>query len=172
MLRLFLAWAATTRNNDYVRMEGLKRLVSSSKHRKELVAGGLSAYLTAGASSPLLKDKVNTDRFVEYRNLVDRLGNHASDFWSAYENAYADSVVRLVSLLTLPLSELPQVRPQQSIFSHVQISNCFRSSLPFEQYNSHRRYRSPWPLSFLCNKHQACLRRTSECSFIKQGKEP
>ena len=54
MLRLLLAWAATTRNNDYIRMEGLKRLVGSSKHRKELVAGGLSAYLTAGASSPLL----------------------------------------------------------------------------------------------------------------------
>ncbi len=47
------AWAATTRNNDYVRMEGLKRLVSSSKHRKELVAGGLAAYLTAGTSGPV-----------------------------------------------------------------------------------------------------------------------
>jgi hypothetical protein len=54
VLRLFLAWAATTHNNDYIRMEGLKRLVGSSKHRKELVAGGLSEYLTAGASNPLL----------------------------------------------------------------------------------------------------------------------
>ena len=39
MLRLFLAWATTTRNNDYIRMEGVKRLVGSSKHRKERVAG-------------------------------------------------------------------------------------------------------------------------------------
>ena len=52
MLRLLPAWAATTRNNDYIRMEGLKRLVGTTKHRKELVAGGLAAYLTAGASSP------------------------------------------------------------------------------------------------------------------------
>ncbi len=54
MLRRFPVWAATTRNKDYIRMEGLKRLVGSSKHRKELVAGGLTAYLTAGASSPFL----------------------------------------------------------------------------------------------------------------------
>ena len=54
MLRLFLAWAATTRNNDYIRMEGLKRLVGSSKHRKEFVAGGLFEYITAGGSNPLL----------------------------------------------------------------------------------------------------------------------
>ena len=71
MLRLFLAWAATTHNNDYIRMEGLKRLVRSSKHRKELVAGGLSEYLIAGASTPLLQRRASTNCFVEYRNLVD-----------------------------------------------------------------------------------------------------
>ena len=117
MLRLFLAWAATTHNNDYIRMEGLKRLVGSSKHRKELVAGGLPAYLTAGASSPLLQGRANTDRSVEYRNLVDRLGNRASDFWSTYIDAYNNRVIQPVRLLILPLSELPQVRPQQPIFS-------------------------------------------------------
>lgn len=42
------AWAATTRNEDFVRMEGLRLLVNKSHHRKELVAGGLSEYLTAG----------------------------------------------------------------------------------------------------------------------------
>jgi hypothetical protein len=45
------AWAATTRNKDFIRMEGLKRLVNNCKHRKEVVAGGLSEYLTAGASN-------------------------------------------------------------------------------------------------------------------------
>jgi hypothetical protein len=54
MLKLLLAWAATTRNNDYIRVEGLKRLVGDSKHRKELVAGGLATYLTAGASNLFL----------------------------------------------------------------------------------------------------------------------
>lgn len=48
LLRLFLAWAATTRDDDFIRMEGLKLLVSRPKHRKELVAGGLAEYLTAG----------------------------------------------------------------------------------------------------------------------------
>jgi len=43
------AWAATTRDEDFIRMEGLKRLVSSSIHRKELAAGGLIEHLTAGA---------------------------------------------------------------------------------------------------------------------------
>ena len=47
-----LAWAATTHNKDYIRMEGFKRLVGSSKHRKELLAGGLTTYLTAGMSKP------------------------------------------------------------------------------------------------------------------------
>jgi hypothetical protein len=32
-------------------MEGLKRLVHNSKHRKEFVAGGLAEYLTAGMSN-------------------------------------------------------------------------------------------------------------------------
>ncbi|KAF8494576.1 HlyB/MsbA family ABC transporter [Russula emetica] len=84
------AWAATTRNNDYIRMEALKRLVGSSKHRKELVAGGLAAYLTA-----------------EYRNLIDRLGSRASDFWSTYIDDRIHRPGRL--LLQLPLSELPQI---------------------------------------------------------------
>jgi hypothetical protein len=45
-----LAWAATTRDQDFIRMEGLKKLANNSKHRKEIVAGGLSKYLTEGAS--------------------------------------------------------------------------------------------------------------------------
>lgn len=42
------AWAATTRDNNFVRMEGFKRLVNEPKHRKELVAGGLVQHLVAG----------------------------------------------------------------------------------------------------------------------------
>jgi hypothetical protein len=42
------AFAATTRNEDFIKMEGLMRLVNSSCYRKEVVAGGLSEYLTAG----------------------------------------------------------------------------------------------------------------------------
>ncbi|KAI9507419.1 HlyB/MsbA family ABC transporter [Russula earlei] len=86
------AWAATTRDNDFIRMEGLKQLVSRSKHRKEVVAGGLAECLTA-----------------EYSNLVDRLGDSASDFWSAYMSRQSDRSFHPVRLLRLPLSELPQI---------------------------------------------------------------
>lgn len=43
---LATAYAATTRNQDYVKMEGLKQLVSDREHRQEIVANGLSSYLT------------------------------------------------------------------------------------------------------------------------------
>ncbi|KAI0301012.1 HlyB/MsbA family ABC transporter [Multifurca ochricompacta] len=92
MLELDGAWAATSRNEDFVRMAGLKRLVKDPKHRKEFVAGGLTEYLTA-----------------EYRGLADRLGSHANDFWSTYMDAYSDRNFQPVRLLKLPLGELPQI---------------------------------------------------------------
>jgi hypothetical protein len=108
MLRLLPAWAATTRNNDYLRMEGLKRLVGTTKHRKELVAGGLAAFLTAGASSPFLGQS-SADLFVEYSDLVDRLGNHATDFWSSYFNHTANRLFQPMNFVRISLIELPQV---------------------------------------------------------------
>jgi len=36
-------YAATTRNQDYVKMERLKQLVSSREHRQEIVANGLGS---------------------------------------------------------------------------------------------------------------------------------
>jgi hypothetical protein len=64
------AWAATTRNNDFIRMEGLKRLVNKSKHRKEVVAGGLSEYLTAGVPN-------TRNNYLGLANLLNRI-SHAS----------------------------------------------------------------------------------------------
>ncbi|KAH8996475.1 HlyB/MsbA family ABC transporter [Lactarius hatsudake] len=86
------AWAATTHDEDFIRMEGLKRLISRSTHRKELIAGGLTEYLTA-----------------EYRGLVDRLGDRASDFWSIYTNSFTYDALQPMRLLRLPLGELPQI---------------------------------------------------------------
>ena len=45
---MFSGWAAVTRDRDYIRMEGLKRVVNDAKHRKELVVGGLDEFLTEG----------------------------------------------------------------------------------------------------------------------------
>lgn len=47
-------WAATTKNVDYIRMEGMKRLVSDPSHRKEIVAGGMWEYLLKGRHLVLL----------------------------------------------------------------------------------------------------------------------
>ncbi|KAI0045399.1 P-loop containing nucleoside triphosphate hydrolase protein [Auriscalpium vulgare] len=91
-LGLGSAWAATTSNQDYIRMEGLKKLISSGRHRKELVAGGLSNSLEA-----------------EYRSLVDRLGENASDFWSQYHDDMNKARISFLNLVRLPFEELPQI---------------------------------------------------------------
>lgn len=41
-----IAFAATTRNRDYMKMEGLKQLVSDQEHRQEIVANGLGSFLS------------------------------------------------------------------------------------------------------------------------------
>ena len=40
-----IVWAATTRDVDYIRNEGLKRVVHDLEHRKEITAGGMWPYL-------------------------------------------------------------------------------------------------------------------------------
>lgn len=44
ILILSPVWAATTKNDDFIRLQGLKRLVAFSEHRKEFVAGNLAQY--------------------------------------------------------------------------------------------------------------------------------
>lgn len=46
-------WAATTRENDFLRMEGYKRVIAGEVHRKEVIAGNLAEYLTDRAFSHL-----------------------------------------------------------------------------------------------------------------------
>lgn len=40
-------WAATTTSEDYLRMEGMKRVIDDPVHRKEVVSGNMYQYLTA-----------------------------------------------------------------------------------------------------------------------------
>ena len=42
------AWAATTRDQQYVKLQGLKRTVNDHSHRKEIVAGNLEGFLSRG----------------------------------------------------------------------------------------------------------------------------
>ena len=38
-------WAATTRNKDWIRMAGMKKVIDGSSHRQEVVAGNMAEYL-------------------------------------------------------------------------------------------------------------------------------
>ena len=44
------AWAATTKDRQYVKLQGLKRTVNDHSHRKEIVAGNLERFLSQGRS--------------------------------------------------------------------------------------------------------------------------
>ncbi|KAF8264168.1 P-loop containing nucleoside triphosphate hydrolase protein [Lactarius quietus] len=87
-------WAAITHDRDYIRMEGLNRVVNDTKHRKELVAGGLDEFLTA-----------------EYCGLADRLGSRADGSWSIHVSSMMWKVQNFkpIHLLRVPLEELPQI---------------------------------------------------------------
>lgn len=52
ILRVYLVWAATSKNEDYLRMEGMKRVVDDPAHRQEVVAGNMSEYLTKRKRHP------------------------------------------------------------------------------------------------------------------------
>lgn len=49
-LAVFTAWIAKVNNEDYVRMQGLKKVATDRAHRKELVTGNLQEYLATGGS--------------------------------------------------------------------------------------------------------------------------
>jgi len=87
------AWAATTTNEDYIRMQGMKRIVNDVVHRKELVAGNLREFLVA-----------------EFNNVSKRLQESAADF---HEMLRRQNMAKFSksSILTFPLQELPEVRP-------------------------------------------------------------
>ncbi|XP_006454827.1 hypothetical protein AGABI2DRAFT_182792 [Agaricus bisporus var. bisporus H97] len=85
-------WAATTRDADYIRNEGLKRAVHNSEHRKEIAAGGMWPYLLQ-----------------QYNIGVDRIKDRAGDFWMAAATSRAKGRLSIVSLLQDPFKELPQI---------------------------------------------------------------
>ncbi|KAF9456687.1 P-loop containing nucleoside triphosphate hydrolase protein [Collybia nuda] len=85
-------WAATTKNADYIRMEGMKRLVSDPIHRKEIVAGGMWEYL--------LKD---------YKEAVERVADKAGDFYAALSVHRSRDKMRISTFLQDLFRELPQI---------------------------------------------------------------
>ncbi|KAG6919464.1 hypothetical protein DXG01_005723 [Tephrocybe rancida] len=84
-------WAATTKDAEYIRMEGMKRTVNDAEHRKEIVAGGLQDYL-----------------FKQFQRSSQALGDRAGNF---LELMRLHQIERLspFSFLQDPLKELPQI---------------------------------------------------------------
>ncbi|KAH9043588.1 HlyB/MsbA family ABC transporter [Lactarius hengduanensis] len=86
-----LAYAATTRNEDYVKMEGLKQLVSDREHRQEIVVNGLGPYLSR-----------------QFLELSCRLGNRAGEFWSHFL-IYQRKTNHVIHLVKWFAGELPEI---------------------------------------------------------------
>ncbi|KAH6911178.1 HlyB/MsbA family ABC transporter [Coprinopsis sp. MPI-PUGE-AT-0042] len=84
-------WAATTENKDFITGEGLKRVVSSTAYRKEVVAGGMRDYL-----------------WYQFKKRMEKLGDKVTDFWEDYFQRTRRAQV-LINLLQAPLGELPRV---------------------------------------------------------------
>ncbi|KAJ7630342.1 P-loop containing nucleoside triphosphate hydrolase protein [Roridomyces roridus] len=85
-------WAATTKDQEYLRSVGMSRVVHDNQHRKELVAGGMADYLHAS-----------------FRAALDRLGSSATDFMETYQTEHMANRLNLTSFLSDPLRELPQI---------------------------------------------------------------
>ncbi|KAH8101550.1 P-loop containing nucleoside triphosphate hydrolase protein [Cristinia sonorae] len=85
-------WAATTRNSDYIKLQGLKRVIVDVSHRKEFVSDNMLSY---------------TLRL--FRELTDRLGEDARDFKEVFSHRAFKQRLTLLSLMKLPFGDLPQV---------------------------------------------------------------
>ncbi|KIM52370.1 hypothetical protein SCLCIDRAFT_1223856 [Scleroderma citrinum Foug A] len=87
-----LVWAATTKNEDYIRMQGYKHVVDNPKHRKEVVAGNLGEHLTR-----------------LFKGAAARVGDDAIDFGEVRRYHLFSDRLTFASILREPLRELPQI---------------------------------------------------------------
>ncbi|KAF7986144.1 hypothetical protein HWV62_38510 [Athelia sp. TMB] len=85
-------WAATCKNDDFLRMEGLKRMVDDPAHRKEIVAGNMYKHLSE-----------------QFRKVVTRLGDKAGQFPELMRENQMKDRLSFSSLIREPLRELPQI---------------------------------------------------------------
>ncbi|KAF8491288.1 P-loop containing nucleoside triphosphate hydrolase protein [Gautieria morchelliformis] len=87
-------WAAATRNQDYIRLEGIKKLVAGEEYHKELVTSNLHDYLVS-----------------EFRAIQQRLGEDGDlDYYSLWRlMRERQETLSLSSLLQNSLHELPQL---------------------------------------------------------------
>ncbi|THH11373.1 hypothetical protein EW145_g713 [Phellinidium pouzarii] len=87
-----LVWAATCRNNEYTKLQGLKRMVIDPSHRKEIVAGNLFERLKA-----------------EFYTSQEAVGDYGGDFPELHRRHQLRDRLSSISLLSEPLREIPQI---------------------------------------------------------------
>ena len=102
------AWAATTRDQRYVKLQGLKRTVGDHSHRKEIVAGNLEKFLSHG-QSPSASPNHSTDRIPEFRYAYDNTSGLVADFFELVRYKSSQAAPSLSSFLSVSLRELPEV---------------------------------------------------------------
>lgn len=99
-------WAATTVNEDYIRSQGLKKAISDTAHRQEIVAGNMWKYMLESAYTPPLKGMLLI-LSPGYRDCMHRLGDDAMGFFEAKE--HMQRRFRFSHILQNPINELPRV---------------------------------------------------------------
>ncbi|KAF5351573.1 hypothetical protein D9758_007222 [Tetrapyrgos nigripes] len=85
-------YAATTRNDDYLKMEGIKQAINSDQHRKEIVAGNMGKYMHS-----------------EYTRCSTTLGEAAADFNTSYYLYKRPTLLSFFPFMNEIWNELPQV---------------------------------------------------------------
>ncbi|KAF9072247.1 P-loop containing nucleoside triphosphate hydrolase protein [Rhodocollybia butyracea] len=85
-------WAATTQNDDFIKLSGLRKAIGDPAHRKEIVAGNMWEYMHS-----------------EYRRCITTLGEDAAEFFDVFNNFHQRRFPSLVSIIRRPIHELPQI---------------------------------------------------------------
>lgn len=103
-------WAATTKNEHYIRVEGLKRVVSFPEHRQELVAGNMVEFVQASEplSLQVSSTRILTHPSTVFQDATFHIGDHMDNFWEAVRQ-YNINTFNPASLLKDLFGHLPQL---------------------------------------------------------------
>lgn len=115
-------WAATTKNEQYVKMQGLKHVVNFREHRQEFVASNMAEAVVSSPSQlvlsmPFLANHTSDNVSTVFKTTVIKAGDYTDDFWQAVRQYRKQSSLSLVQFLRDCVSELPQA-------SHSPIALC------------------------------------------------
>ncbi|CAL1697352.1 unnamed protein product [Somion occarium] len=86
-------WAATTKNQAYIKLQGLKRIVTFAEHRKEFVAGNLTGYAIS-----------------LFKQLTATVGSDAGEFWELQNRmARHERSITPTWIFQAAMAEMPQI---------------------------------------------------------------